>query len=104
MFRVGSTVEAASMTERVSLLAQRLKQLREAAGMTQQGLANAAGLSMAVVSQLEQGLRADPRTSTLVALAKALGVTVDALAVGPGEAPKKKRKKTSHRGSNGNAS
>ncbi len=61
-------------------IGQRVKQLRSGAGLTQQGLAVAAGLSVSVVSQIEQGTNEDPRLSTLVALARALGVSLDNLA------------------------
>jgi transcriptional regulator with XRE-family HTH domain len=63
-----------------------LKQLREAAGMSQQELAVAAGLSVSIVSQIERGSRSDPRVSTVLALAKALGVGVEQLAVSEAEA------------------
>lgn len=70
------------MAERVlPPLAARLKELRVAAGMSQQSLAVAAGLSVSLVSQIEQGSRSDPRISTTTALAKALGVTLDELMV-----------------------
>jgi transcriptional regulator with XRE-family HTH domain len=39
-----------------------------------------------LVSQIEQGQKADPRLSTVAALAKALGVTLDDLAGDPGQA------------------
>jgi transcriptional regulator with XRE-family HTH domain len=65
-------------------LVQRLKDARKAAGLTQQGLAVAAGLSVSVVQQLEHGAIPDPRASTLYKLAKTLGTTVDAL-MGDGE-------------------
>jgi transcriptional regulator with XRE-family HTH domain len=57
-----------------------LKSLREAAGISQQELAMKSGLSMSVVAGTEQGRRTDPRLSTLLALANALGVSLDALA------------------------
>jgi transcriptional regulator with XRE-family HTH domain len=57
----------------------RLKQLRTEADMTQQALATAAGLSISVVTQIERGVNADPRLSTLKALAKALGCTMNEL-------------------------
>lgn len=59
-------------------LSKRLKELREREGekMTQQELATAAGLSLSVVAQIEQGKIPDPRLSTLRALAKALNVPV----------------------------
>lgn len=70
--------------------------VRIAAGMSQQALAMAAGLSMSVVAQLEQGYRDDPRISTVAALARALGVAIDELmpAGGRGETtPTKKTRK-----------
>ena len=71
------------MAERVlPPLAARLKELRVAAGMSQQSLAVAAGLSVSLVSQIEQGSRSDPRISTTAALARAMGVTLDDLMVG----------------------
>ena len=56
-----------------------LKRLRAAAGLTQQQVAMAAGLSVSIISQIEQGTNADPRASTLRALAGALNATVDDL-------------------------
>jgi transcriptional regulator with XRE-family HTH domain len=61
-------------------IAEKLKQLRADAGLTQMQLAVKAGLSLSVVSQIEQGSIPDPRVSTLHALAKALGAPLDALA------------------------
>jgi transcriptional regulator with XRE-family HTH domain len=60
-------------------IGERLKALRAAAGMSQQALAVAAGLSTSIVSQIEQGQKEDPRISTIQALAQALGVSVDEL-------------------------
>jgi transcriptional regulator with XRE-family HTH domain len=86
-------------------IGQTVRRLRTNRQMTQQALAMAAGLSVSVVSQLEQGSNNDPRMSTLKALAKALDVTVDELvsppegeggdeAESPGPpAPKKPRRK-----------
>lgn len=91
-------------------IGQNLKRMRAAAGMTQQGLATAAALSVSVVSQIEQGTNRDPRMTTLVALAGALGVSVDVLVSGgsaatnesvemPGEvqpAPRNRRGRRGH--------
>ena len=60
-------------------LKDRLRQLRTAAKLTQQDLAVKAGLTTSAVAQLEAGKIKDPRMSTLLALAKALGVSVDGL-------------------------
>ena len=63
-------------------LAKRVKALREKAGMSQQALAVKAGLSVSVVFQIEQGNRRDPQLSTVLALAEAIEVSVDAITVG----------------------
>ncbi|HYT92782.1 MAG TPA: helix-turn-helix transcriptional regulator [Gemmataceae bacterium] len=75
--------------------AGRLKELREAAGLTQQQLAQRAGLHKLSVAKLEQGLR-EPSWATVQALAAALGVDCQAFqetpaprpATGPGRPPK----------------
>ena len=74
-------------------ISRRLKELREAAGMSQQALAGAAGLSISVVSQIEQGTKADPRLSTLQALSKALGVGIERLAGDEGSSTEGEAKK-----------
>ncbi len=61
--------------KRVSM---RLKQYREARGLTQEQLAEKAGVSRAYVARLEIG-RHDPPLSTLEKLAKALKVKVGRL-------------------------
>jgi transcriptional regulator with XRE-family HTH domain len=61
-------------------LKDRVKQLRAAAGMSQQKLATRAGLSISGVTQIEVGTIPDPRLSTVKALARALGVSLDVLA------------------------
>ena len=55
-------------------LSQRIKSLREAAALSQQEVAVKGDLSLSLVAKLEQGKKADPRASTLLALAFALGV------------------------------
>lgn len=57
--------------------AQRLRQYRKDKGMTQQELADKLGVSNKTVSRWESG--SYPDVTTLVALARALGVTVDEL-------------------------
>jgi len=69
-------------------IAQRLKALREVAGMSQQALAVSAGLSVSLVSQIERGSRVDPRMSTIAALATALGVSLDELVGRIGSVPR----------------
>jgi transcriptional regulator with XRE-family HTH domain len=75
------------VTEELPTLARNVKSLREAQGLSQQELAVAAGLSVAVVSLIEQGGRENPKLDTLVKLARVLNVTIDALI-----SPKGKRK------------
>jgi len=55
-------------------IAVRIKELREAAGLSQQEVAMKADLSLSLVAKLEQGKKADPRASTLLGLAQALNV------------------------------
>jgi transcriptional regulator with XRE-family HTH domain len=57
-----------------------LKELREASRMFLQALAMAAGVSISIARQLEQGSREDPRLSTVIAMATALGIGVNELA------------------------
>jgi transcriptional regulator with XRE-family HTH domain len=59
----------------MSTFAERLKRLREAAGLSQPELAERAGMNRFGVAKLEQGVR-EPSWATVQALAAALGVTV----------------------------
>lgn len=68
-------------------IAARLKAAREAAHLTERGLSKAAGLSPTHVGLIESGARSTPSAETLGALADALGVSLDWLARGRGEAP-----------------
>lgn len=62
-------------------LANRLKELRTAAGMTQNQLAQAAGLALSVVQKYENGVNRllGARTENVLRIARALGVSVDDL-------------------------
>jgi transcriptional regulator with XRE-family HTH domain len=60
-----------------SVFAGRLRELREAARLTQKQLADKAGLALSGLTHLEQGLR-EPTWATVQALADALGVSCDA--------------------------
>ena len=73
------------MPELLMPIKNRIRELRTAAGLTQQGLAFEAGVSVSAVVQLEAGRIPNPRVNTLRALAGALGCTLDELA-GPPEA------------------
>ncbi|GHF52317.1 hypothetical protein GCM10010218_37210 [Streptomyces mashuensis] len=55
-----------------------LRQLRREAGMTQEDLAEHAGVGVRTVRGLETGERADPRVTTVRRLADALGLTPEA--------------------------
>jgi transcriptional regulator with XRE-family HTH domain len=55
-------------------IAFRLRTLREAAGLSQQEVADRADLSLSLITKMEQARKADPRASTILALAAALGV------------------------------
>lgn len=78
------------------LFGDRLKELREAKGMSQEGLARAAGISTSAVSKLEQKI-VDPNWTTVQALARALGVSCQSFEISDAEAeapaPKRKRRK-----------
>ena len=76
------------------MLAEKMRSLREKAGLTQQDLATAAALSISMISQIEQGRKPDLRISTLIHLAEALGIEpgeLFAVFVEQGVAPRKKR-------------
>ena len=55
-------------------IAKRVQELREATGLSQQEIAQRGDLSVSLVAKLEQGKKADPRASTLLALARAFEV------------------------------
>jgi transcriptional regulator with XRE-family HTH domain len=52
-----------------------LRRYRLAAGLSQEALAERAGLSAAAISALESGRRTAPRPDTVTLLATALGLT-----------------------------
>jgi transcriptional regulator with XRE-family HTH domain len=60
-------------------LAERVRQARERAGLSQQALAVRAGLSLSALVKIEGGRNEDPRLSTVRALSAALGVAIDDL-------------------------
>ena len=68
-------------------LSKRLKVLRKEAGLSQEGLARRADISLNVMNRIETGAVTDPHFSTLVGISGALGLTVGEL-LGEKEAPK----------------
>ena len=68
-----------------TLLGQRILTQRRAKGWTQRQLAEAADVRRATIAELESGKRTTVRSDTAVALASALGVTLDWLLTGKGE-------------------
>ncbi|MGH9369542.1 MAG: helix-turn-helix transcriptional regulator, partial [Thermoanaerobaculia bacterium] len=62
----------------VQLIAANLRRMRLAKGLSQEELAESAGLSRLAYRNLEKAA-STPRTATLMALARALGVGVDRL-------------------------
>jgi transcriptional regulator with XRE-family HTH domain len=70
--------------------APRLKELREAAGLTQPELAERAGMNRFGIAKLEQGVT-KPSWDTVVALCKALGVSCDSFLREPAAIPEPKR-------------
>ena len=63
------------MSEQNNVIAQRIKDARKKAGMTQQELADSSGISFSVISQYENGRR-NPKIETLSKIAKAIGIPV----------------------------
>ena len=61
------------------MLEKIVKKLRAKKGWSQQKLAEAASLSYATITKLEQGRAKEPAIHTLVKLADALDVTLDEL-------------------------
>ena len=66
-----------------SQLGTSLRSARERLGWSCEALAHVSGLSWSAITQIESGRRQEVRASTLIALASALGVSVDYLIGGP---------------------
>lgn len=62
----------------------RLKQLRQSSGLTQQDLADEVGISASAIGMYEQGRR-EPDRSTLILLSRYFGVSIDFLLGAPWE-------------------
>lgn len=56
-----------------------LKEVREAKGMTQEELEKKSGVSRQTISAIENEKTKDVKSGTLIALANALGTTLDAI-------------------------
>lgn len=69
------------MNEKLIAFGQRLKQLREERGLSQEGLADRAELDRTYISLLERGKR-NPGLMNLLRLASALGIDVSELVRG----------------------
>lgn len=65
-----------------SRVGQSLRSARERLGWNREAIAYHSGLSVAAITQIESGRRQEVRASSLVALASALGVSVDYLVGG----------------------
>ena len=79
--RCGSRAEGEDgITGTTPTLAALLRHHRLAAGFTQEGLAEAAGLSARGVQDLERGVSTKPRADTIRMLAEALGLDAEARA------------------------
>ena len=68
------------------MVADRLKRLREVAGLSQLGLGHLAGLAGSHVGAIERR-RGDVEIPTLRALSRVLGCSIGYLAAGEGECP-----------------
>ena len=55
----------------------KIKELRKSQKMTQQELADKAGVNRLTIVAFEQGTRVNTTTNTMLKIANALGVTVD---------------------------
>jgi transcriptional regulator with XRE-family HTH domain len=60
-------------------LAERIKSLRESAGLSQSELAGSAGVTKSAVGMIETGKRPYPQADTLARIARALGTTSEKL-------------------------
>jgi transcriptional regulator with XRE-family HTH domain len=81
-------------------LGNRLRQLRQAAGLTQQALAFKSGLSITNIIHIERGRIPNPRLFTMKAIALALGCKVDDFfhAEDAPKTPRKRRGKDNDKG------
>lgn len=69
-------IEATAVEAPNPQIGLRLKQLREARGLTQEKLGALADVTGGYISQIERGEKVNPGIKTLEKLAKALGVSI----------------------------
>lgn len=62
--------------EEMSVLGENLKRYRKEKGLSQEKLAQKAGVTYSTLSKIEAGYNTNPKVLSLVRLAKALDVTV----------------------------
>lgn len=75
------TVYYLSMTTLQSFHLSQLQRVREWRGMTQEQLSEAANISLSTLQKQERGAQRDASLSIAIPLARALGVSVEALSV-----------------------
>ena len=61
------------------MIARRIKELRKKSGWSQQKLADKAGVSYSTVTKIEQGAATMPTIQTMIKIADAFGISLDAL-------------------------
>lgn len=76
----------ANRQRQISALGRNLRRLREARGWSQQELSDRSDVSRPVIARLELGTSGPPSLETAERLAKALGVSLDALTADPNTA------------------
>ena len=67
------------MAEEVTFGLSQLKRLRDWRNITQEGLAEAANISLSTIQKQERGVQKDTALSIAFPLAQALGVSIEAL-------------------------
>ena len=78
------------MADEANRFGARLRELRTAAGLSQPALAQMVGLTVRQISRLETSAQV-PTWPTILALAKALGVSCEAFTVEAAETPEPQR-------------
>ena len=61
------------------MLSKKIKELRNKAGWSQQKLAEKAGVSYNTITKIEQGAATMPTIQTMIKIADAFGISLDAL-------------------------